>query len=826
MNQSIKYAPNGYYDINAGNIRTVDGNTVEIDHDLILGSLPLDVTNPDIITSDNLGRLYRLPKASLPTGNPFDQDLNTTDDVEFGNVAPVIIEPVDNALKLFGNNPLNTYKAGEIRPAISLSSDNNAGSPSINLNCYLNDFGTTKMSKTRGFKISQTATDTFFTATGGLVGGNNIGPIHMSFRFNNYTEFYLRVRLGPGIFANTVSNDFICALSGSANECVKLPRENLFLQDLLPSSSVEFADITLSNILQDDLQNKLLVLDSVSNKIEYRNVSSLPVVSPFDQNLNTTDSVEFGNVAPIITSPVNSTLKIYGDCAINTYKEGEVHPRVSLNNSNSFNNPTINLNCYVDDNGDTIMSKTRGFQILQTITDTWLTATGGVAGDINTGNLLMNFSYNDSVQFFQKVKLGTNIPTSTISNDFICTLINSDNECVNLPRENLFEQDLLPSSSVEFADITLSNILQDDLQNKLLVLDSVSNKIEYRNVSSLPTGNPFNQNLNTTDNVTFNNVFVDNLLQVDQILENTLNAGVGIGSWSFKTQKVKSDALVSAINPLSLELKFNADNEVPLSLIASDHDDMSIAFDVQHVDGFNSDTYLSGSVLSNILINKSNSSLDFLIQNGIAKGSSVLKSGMNKVLSLFKTSIELNEVCTFAQGIVANALTTDPEVQADTVLITQSSVNNEIYKRTYEAVYCSCVNTNNPSTALLLNVWTAPVLTYAMTINKNCLTVADSVVIDAGISSHLSSISYDISCASFDNQTVSYQSAIRVNGNIVTNSICNFTIDTIDLVLNVANTSIFTLNASDDIVLVVRNTLDNKPLTITKMAITINKVFQ
>jgi hypothetical protein len=60
MNQSIKYSPDGYYNVKTGNIRTVGEDTVEIDHVLILGDLPDDVGNPNLITADNIGRLYSI----------------------------------------------------------------------------------------------------------------------------------------------------------------------------------------------------------------------------------------------------------------------------------------------------------------------------------------------------------------------------------------------------------------------------------------------------------------------------------------------------------------------------------------------------------------------------------------------------------------------------------------------------------------------------------------------------------------------------------------------------------------------------------------------
>jgi hypothetical protein len=76
-----------------------------------------------------------------------------------------------------------------------------------------------------------------------------------------------------------------------------LPVVNPFDQDLYTTSTPEFVDITLNNVQIDNSQNKLLVLNSTTDEVEYRDVSSLPVSNIFDQNLNTTDSVEFQKIS-------------------------------------------------------------------------------------------------------------------------------------------------------------------------------------------------------------------------------------------------------------------------------------------------------------------------------------------------------------------------------------------------------------------------------------------------------------------------------------------------------------------------------------------------
>ena len=480
----------------------------------------------------------------------------------------------------------------------------------------------------------------------------------------------------------------------------------------------------------------------------------------------------FGDAVPVVTEPT-TTLKLVGDSPLSTYKEGETRPRINLTNSDGFDNSAININCYENDIGQTIMSKIRGFKCFQTSTDTWLLATGSASiGDENTGQLQMNFRYNNYTQFYLRVRLGPGIFSNTSANDHICTLSGSQNECVKLPRESLFEQDLLPTS-----------------------------------------------------NVTYNRLFATDFIQTDQILENTLNEGVRVDSWLVKSQAITSDGLSNVLDPLSINLKYFADSNIPLSITAPAHDNLAINFDCHNVVGL-PDNYISGSILGNIILDKSDDLFRILVTNSVSPGLGFLKSSMSSVLEAGKTFINLNQVCTFAQGIIASALTIDPETQADSIFITQSSITNEITKRPYQSVYASCINTVSVITPLLLNIWTVPDLQYAFTVGKNCTPILNTITIDGSIDSHLSSISYDISCASEDNLATSYQSAIRINNQIVTSSICNFIIDSNMAFHNIANTSLFTINENDDISLVVRNIINNKPLSVSKMCITINKVFQ
>lgn len=146
----------------------------------------------------------------------------------------------------------------------------------------------------------------------------------------------------------------------------------------------QFDSVFIDNISQDNTETRLIVHDPVSKILEYRDVSSLPAVNPFDQSLNTTDSPSF----------------------------------LGLSVTNVSN----------DNSKDRML------------------AVDGTTGVINYVN------------------------KDTIAN-------------------NVFNQSLNTFDNPSFLNVNLTNVGNDDTQSKILVLDSVSNNIEYRNVNSILPGN-------------------------------------------------------------------------------------------------------------------------------------------------------------------------------------------------------------------------------------------------------------------------------------------------------------------------------------------------
>lgn len=124
MNNSTQYAEGKYYNVDTANICTVGNETVQITHELVVDELPIDVGNIDVVTVDAFHRLHKLPISSLPGGNPFDQDLNTFNDIEHNKIG-VNMDP----------------NGGSALGILKLS---NLSSPASNWGCrthyYLNDY--------------------------------------------------------------------------------------------------------------------------------------------------------------------------------------------------------------------------------------------------------------------------------------------------------------------------------------------------------------------------------------------------------------------------------------------------------------------------------------------------------------------------------------------------------------------------------------------------------------------------------------------------------------------------------------------------------------
>ena len=829
------------YNVNTTHIETSpDGEFTIINNDLVLNVVE-NLLNEDILNIDNMGVVSKMPISALPPPTPpsinliasniaAPNRLVTQDSIDtlneslaYSNFNGDLITPGD--LKVSGETELGIIPGGTYPPSTikinsthsQLSTYSNAGDPqvnfstktqfgstsgAINIGCFEDENGIMKMAPggTSAFSVFRNLTDVWLGSSRSDPGDPGTCQFFTGINFRpTYTRFYTRCFMGDGLTISPPLPDKLCVLDGLTNEARVINRDEIFNQDLLISSSVEFIELSVGP-------------QTVTPATDTR--SQLKVSGPI------------GDLGPFPKNDIGGRIEIYND--------GNQYPLVSLSCFRP-DDCAISFGSYGSSIDPWVKSDINFFkwQKLGSELGLYCNQTLSVAGNPAFEELMVKYNntgLNPLIEFHQPLKLFSTTSAPTNTRFLTLNSVSDEIEERILPAFGTGDVSWIGGLSVNNSVARYDSTSGLIIQGSGVIIDDSDNII----CNQINTGNglseifSMDQDVLSTSSVDFKNIFCDNIIQSDFILETTLNAGVKVDSWQIKTQKIKSDALVSVTNPLTIELKYFGDNESAMSLIAENHDNNGILFDMNHVDNIGTtNDYLSGSVNGNIFINKDGGDLNFLFQNGITKGLLVDKLAMNTTMSINKTGVSINEPAIFSEAIIAKGLTLDPESQPETILLTLSSLAvNEVYRRPYQTVYGTAINTASVTTALVVNVWTVPALVYALSLANNCTPIGDTITIDGGVTSHLSSISYNFSYASFDNQAVSYQSAIRINGFIVTSSICDFIIDDMTEIHNVANTSIFPLDANDDISLIVRNVVDNKSISISRMCITINKIFQ
>ena len=821
MNQSIKYAANKFYDIRAGNLRTVDGNTVEIDHELIIASLPDDLSNTDMITVDNIGRLYKLPISGLPGGNPFDQDLNTTDDVQFNEMVISNVNPPTT----IGYDAMSFIKPELFTP----------GNWGARMSFYLDNVG-----------LFESTVPHFGVA----LSGRNDSNISFSqyftqetpygWKFSQTSQDSMRIHY-QDYFAPDVSRglNFYCnTIQGNAGDIVP----EVIVMSI--QSSAHGLGLHISPITSDSS----LYIDNITTGINTRFLTLDPsgrvqesiAVSPFDQDLNTTDDVKFNELdvglqTVPFTTTTTSQLKVTGEPGINAvpYPKTDLGARIELyNNGNEY--PLVGLSAFSqDDNAigmgtygstDAPWKKSdfnfwkiqRSNSQLNFICNSTFNAIGDVAID-NLVMTLSNGSLTPSIIMFKPLILmdlaEDNAQTrlliqNPVDNKIGYRLVSS------LPSSNPFNQDLNTTDDVDFNSLEIqnslivNNMVEDNAQTRLLIQNPVDNKIGYRLVSSLPVVNPFNQDLNTFNSPNFQNGFFNGIVQTDVILENTVNNGVFVGSYNMQTQKFRSNGLVSVSNPMTFDVGFNADDNSAIQLYAENHDNIGICLDMDHADTIGTtNDFLSGSVLGNVFINKKDGDLDFLFQNGIGKGLLVNKLGMTNVMKLNKTSIDLNQTVSIAQGLICDNLTVDPGSNIN--FITQNDVSGEIMSRNYEPSYGSLGIIDNLilTTINTVDVY-VPLSFIGTTGPQKNITIGSSnfTLTKTG----LYEITYSTSIQPDNGGDTRFEIGVFTLGSLITNSIMGFVTNNANRDINCSNTFLFAGTIGDILDLRIRNRSDNE----------------
>ena len=236
------------------------------------------------------------------------------------------------------------------------------------------------------------------------------------------------------------------------------------LSSLNVSGMLDATNVTITGVTQDDAENRLLVLDTGTDIIKYRSAGSLPGGNPFDQTLNQADAATFSTV-----DTGQGTNELYPmDQAVTT-----VSP---VNFSTVNTGHGANFLYRMDQNVRTIDSPTfaaidtgQGANEVHPMDQPVRTTDPVIFSTVNTGQ-------------GANVLHPMNQPLLTTSD----VLFNRVDTGQGLHELHFMDQGVGTVDSPSFVTQTLTGVTQDDAQDKLLVLDSVSNVVEYRDVSSLP----------------------------------------------------------------------------------------------------------------------------------------------------------------------------------------------------------------------------------------------------------------------------------------------------------------------------------------------------
>ena len=248
---------------------------------------------------------------------------------------------------------------------------------------------------------------------------------------------------------------------------------------------LKIEQVNLNNSLND-----VLVWDNITKTVHYKDIIT---INPFDQDLNTTDNVQFNQVDINGTTIDSNATTMTFD---HTGSTGLIH-RYNLVGESAITNGGVCLE---------VQNRAAGTTCLRLISDTvggagsgsqWVDylATGG-----NQWSHGHNVSSNE-FSLYRGVFGGPNLVARYLSND---TYIGSGTHSV---------KDLI------IREVSLIE------HTKLLTWNSGTGSVNYREVSSLPVGNPFDQSLNTTDNVQFNNLTSEVVIYDNDVNANTFHVG-------------------------------------------------------------------------------------------------------------------------------------------------------------------------------------------------------------------------------------------------------------------------------------------------------------
>jgi len=250
-------------------------------------------------------------------------------------------------------------------------------------------------------------------------------------------------------------------------------------QDLNTTDSPEFVGLTLTGIPNDDTEDKLIVIDAITDQLEYRNKSSL-----HDQNLDTTGTPSWQSAGIKGTEFVLSTF----DDSFTRFHQA---PAVT-NNDKLFefqsDTDTGAVRLDVNNNGN----KSAGIKL--------------TTKNTGTGNNFIQWENGGNRWFSGVNKANNEFAVHYSPGDPTDNLFNGANERLSLSNTG----DLTTLGDINSDSLILQTVPNDNTETKLLVWNSTGKDVEYRDVTSLPIVNPFDQSLNQADPVDFLSVDINN----------------------------------------------------------------------------------------------------------------------------------------------------------------------------------------------------------------------------------------------------------------------------------------------------------------------------
>jgi len=639
MNQNRKYTRDKYYDALAGNLRTVNGDTVEIDHQIIVSDLPDDISNSDLVSADNLGRLYRLPKSSFAPGNPFDQDLNTTNQVQFDEVT--VSDP--NPPVTIGYDTFKFIKPELFTP----------GNWGARQSFYLSNIGVLESTLPHfGFALSarndqNISFSQYFTQESPF-GWKHSQSNQDAFRihYQDYNQF--DVSRGLNFYANATQGNVGTVVD---EEIVMSIQSGLYGLGLHIAPINSNSALYIDNITSNNANTRILTLNSIDNKVQETELTDINL-NDLQLGLTTTTTANTTSQLRIIRPSVVGNTPSTDGSAFGMYIDTNIYPKLEMYVKNT-NESSLGFGVYHNSNpgfsgNEYLAGSNNFFRFSKEFDELKLYKSSGVQSPGNPVSSKEIVRFRDGeMRFIDGYKLQT---------DFIEPLSGNITSIGSSDFTNDVYMSGLNSSTINTTFLSINaGVVQE--QSKEFI---------------------FGQDLTTSSNVSFNRVTVNDFIETDIILENTVNNGVSVGSWNLKPQKIISDALVNVNNPLRIDLNLFGDSDSVVSVNGYDHDNNGIMFDMKKDSSGGVDDMISSSVNANIFINKQLGALKFLVTNAITKGGAFLKSTMNNVMEIGKTYVNINEVCTFDEAVL---MTNIPTSTTNTTYLTKHPITNEIQQQ-------------------------------------------------------------------------------------------------------------------------------------------------